>query len=77
MGFNDTRARRVLKHFRNDLDLAMDFLINTPVELDHILDNGPAHSNSRVNLSLIIYNSLSQTKMLSILFWTLAIIKKM
>ena len=30
MGFEDERARRVLLHFRNDLDLAMDYLIHTP-----------------------------------------------
>jgi uncharacterized UBP type Zn finger protein len=30
MGFEDDRARRVLFHFRNDLDLAMDYLIHTP-----------------------------------------------
>lgn len=37
MGFPDERARKVLKHFRNDLDLAMDYLINTPPEHDQIL----------------------------------------
>ena len=40
MGFPDERARKVLKHFRNDIDLAMDYLINTPLEHDHILGNG-------------------------------------
>lgn len=37
MGFNEERARKVLKHFRNELDLAMDYLINTPPEHDHHL----------------------------------------
>ena len=37
MGFNEERARKVLKHFKNELDLAMDYLINTPPEHDHHL----------------------------------------
>lgn len=46
MGFPDDRARRVLLHFRNDLDLAMDYLIHTPAEHDHILNNSNQNSSS-------------------------------
>ena len=37
MGFPDERARMVLKHFRNDMDLALDYLFHTPPEHDHII----------------------------------------
>ena len=40
MGFPDERARKVLKHFRNDIELAMDYLIHTPLELDHLISGG-------------------------------------
>jgi uncharacterized UBP type Zn finger protein len=40
MGFPDERARKVLKHFLNDIDLAMDYLINTPSDHDTHLGQG-------------------------------------
>lgn len=30
MGFPEDRVKRVLKHFRNNFDMAMDHLINAP-----------------------------------------------
>jgi hypothetical protein len=46
MGFPDERARRALLHFRNDIDLAMDYLIHTPAEHDHILNQSNQNSSS-------------------------------
>jgi uncharacterized UBP type Zn finger protein len=41
MGFPEERARPALVHFRNNMDRAMDYLMNTPPEADaHILSNG-------------------------------------
>lgn len=34
MGFPEDRVKRVLKNFRNNLNVAMDHLINTPPEMD-------------------------------------------
>ena len=46
MGFPDDRARKVLKHFRNDIDLAMDYLINTPSDHDtHLGQGAVSHIN--------------------------------
>ncbi len=41
MGFPKERAEKVLKHFKNDMNLAMDYLLNTPEENDaaNILSN--------------------------------------
>jgi uncharacterized UBP type Zn finger protein len=30
MGFPEDRAKKALKHFRNNIDMAMDHLINAP-----------------------------------------------
>ncbi len=34
MGFPKERAEKVLKHFKNDMNSAMDYLLNTPEEND-------------------------------------------
>jgi hypothetical protein len=34
MGFPEARAKIVLKHFRNNLNLSMDYMMNTPEEDD-------------------------------------------
>lgn len=39
MGFEEERAKKVLKHFKNNLNTAMDYLINTPPENDAILNS--------------------------------------
>jgi hypothetical protein len=49
MGFPEDRAKLVLKHFKNNLDLSMDYLINTPPESDSLLirQNNPGMSQSQ------------------------------
>jgi len=39
MGFDEERSKRVLKHFKNNMNMAMDYLINTPPENDAILNS--------------------------------------
>lgn len=38
MGFEEERVKRVLKHFKNNLNMSMDYLINTPPENDAVLN---------------------------------------
>jgi uncharacterized UBP type Zn finger protein len=38
MGFEEERVKRVLKHFKNNMNMAMDYLINTPAENDAFLN---------------------------------------
>ena len=45
MGFEEERAKRVLKNFRNNLNMAMDYLINTPPENDSMMES-PSQSES-------------------------------
>lgn len=59
MGFADERARRALKHFRNDMDLAMDYLIHTPIEHDANLNTNHENQSNLNNHSVsIIYNNI-------------------
>jgi len=37
MGFGEERAKFVLRHFRNNMNMAMDYLINTPPEKDALI----------------------------------------
>ena len=37
MGFPEDRCRVVLKHFKNNINTAMDYMINTPQEADSLL----------------------------------------
>lgn len=46
MGFEVERSTRVLKHFRNNLNMAMDYLINTPPENDAIINSGSNNLNT-------------------------------
>jgi hypothetical protein len=34
MGFPKERVEKVLKHFKNNMNVAMDYLLNTPEEND-------------------------------------------
>ena len=34
MGFDETRAKRILLHFKNDLNKTTDYLLSFPVEMD-------------------------------------------
>jgi uncharacterized UBP type Zn finger protein len=44
MGFPSERSTNVLRHFKNDQELAMEYLINTPQELDsQLLQNGQSN----------------------------------
>ena len=46
MGFPEERAKAALKHFRNNVDMAMDYLINTPIENDEIMMRNNAQSQA-------------------------------
>lgn len=39
MGFDEERSKKVLQHFKNNLNMAMDYLINTPPENDQLIMN--------------------------------------
>ena len=39
MGFPEENAKKVLKKFKNNLNMAMDHLINAPAELDNNEDS--------------------------------------
>eukprot|EP00347_Sterkiella_histriomuscorum_P023141 403335791 len=42
MGFEEERSKKVLKHFKNNMNMAMDYIINTPPENDQILSSDSA-----------------------------------
>lgn len=47
MGFEEERSKRVLKHFKNNVNMAMDYMLNTPPENDAILNSSnPGPSNA-------------------------------
>lgn len=46
MGFEEERAKKVLKHFKNNLNTSMDYMINTPPENDAMLNIGESSSSS-------------------------------
>ena len=49
MGFPEERSKAALKHFRNNIDTAMDYLINTPPENDEILFRSSSQSQSQAS----------------------------
>lgn len=59
MGFEEERSKRVLKHFKNNVNMAMDYMLNTPAENDAILNNNS--SNSATSTGGGMNNSSSQS----------------
>jgi len=46
MGFPEDRCRVVLKHFKNNINTAMDYMINTPQEADSLLTSNQSQEVS-------------------------------
>ena len=53
MGFEEERVKRVLKHFKNNLNMSMDYLINTPPENDAVLNQSSSQSTSAASVSFV------------------------
>lgn len=49
MGFTEDRSKKALKKFRNNIDSAMDFLLNAPPDQDIIDDEDESGSNRQNN----------------------------
>lgn len=54
MGFEEERVKRILKNFKNNLNMSMDYLINTPAENDILLNQSSSQSTASV-ISYIVY----------------------
>ena len=46
MGFPEARVKKVLGHFRNNINMAMDYMINTPEENDAATISSSSSSGS-------------------------------
>lgn len=54
MGFEEERVKKVLKHYKNNLNMAMDYLINTAPENDAILNSNTSNHSSQQSSVYII-----------------------